>query len=571
MSQSVAALDAKLRQAVMFHQARRLAEAETIYRQILALRPEMAEIRLNCALAQMGQGKYGEAEQSLRQALAARPELGKAHAHLGDVLSLQQKYAEAAESYSRAIKLSPGHAEAHNNLGNARLLLGDMERAANAYRAAIKLKPDFVQAHANLGQVYLRKSLFEEARDAFHRAIALAPSYVEAQNGLGNALLKLGAIEEAEEAFRTTIRYAPNNADAHVNLSALFFEQSRLPEAETAARKAVQLNAAQPEAHNALGNVLREQGRLAEAEAEYREALRLAPDYVEGYKHLAMALEEQGRLDEAFSLFGRHAQLAFASEQAPSTFPAHKLKHDEEQRAWLGRDAGFHLGDGSRIAGAAINPGNKVSEISALWRSAQPQIVVIDNLLTPEALDKLRRFCLDSTVWRQVYDGGYLGAFPEHGFAPPLLAQIAEELRAVYPAIIEDYPLLHFWAFKYDSSLNGIKKHADFAAVNVNFWITPDEANLDPEHGGLVVWDAAAPLDWNFAKYNAAEDDITAFLAAQNSKPVTIPYRANRAVIFDSDLFHETDVIAFKPGYENRRINVTLLFGRRQKQRNQGQ
>jgi len=571
MSQSVAALDAKLRQAVMFHQARRLAEAETIYRQILALRPEMAEIRLNCALAQMGQGKYGEAEQSLRQALAARPDLGKAHAHLGDVLSLQQKYAEAAESYSRAIKLSPGHVEAHNNLGNARLLLGDMERAANAYRAAIKLKPDFVQAHANLGQVYLRKSLFEEACDAFRRAIALAPSYVEAQNGLGNALLKLGAIEEAEEAFRTTIRYAPNNADAHVNLSALFFEQSRLPEAETAARKAVQLNAAQPEAHNALGNVLREQGRLAEAEAEYREALRLAPDYVEGYKHLAMALEEQGRLDEAFSLFGRHAQLAFASEQAPSTFPAHKLKHDEEQRAWLGRDAGFHLGDGSRIAGAAINPGNKVSEISALWRSAQPQIVVIDDLLTPEALEKLRRFCLDSTVWRQVYDGGYLGAFPEHGFAPPLLAQIAEELRTVYPAIIEDYPLLHFWAFKYDSSLNGIKKHADFAAVNVNFWITPDEANLDPDHGGLVVWDAAAPLDWNFAKYNAAEDDITAFLKAQDSKPVTIPYRANRAVIFDSDLFHETDVIAFKPGYENRRINVTLLFGRRQKQRNHGQ
>ena len=232
---------------------------------------------------------------------------------------------------------------------------------------------------------------------------------------------------------------------------------------------------------------------------------------------------------------------------------------------------GFHLGDGSRIAGAAVNPGNKVSEISALWRSAQPQIVVIDDLLTPEALEKLRRFCLDSTVWRQVYDGGYLGAFPEHGFAPPLLAQIAEELRTVYPAIIEDYPLLHFWAFKYDSSLNGIKKHADFAAVNVNFWITPDEANLDPDHGGLVVWDAAAPLDWNFAKYNAAEDDITAFLKAQDSKPVTIPYRANRAVIFDSDLFHETDVIAFRPGYENRRINVTLLFGRRQKQRNQNQ
>jgi hypothetical protein len=41
--------------------------------------------------------------------------------------------------------------------------------------------------------------------------------------------------------------------------------------------------------------------------------------------------------------------------------------------------------------------------------------------------------------------------------------------------------------------------------VNVNFWITPDDANLDPERGGLIVWDVAAPLDWDFAKYNNDE------------------------------------------------------------------
>jgi len=271
-----------------------------------------------------------------------------------------------------------------------------------------------------------------------------------------------------------------------------------------------------------------------------------------------------GRLEEAFALFRRHGELIHAGS---ANMPAHQLRHDEEQRAWLGREVEeFHLGDGGRVAGAAVNRSNRISEISAQWRTAKPQIVVIDDLLTPEALGKLHRFCLDSRVWRKVYDGGYLGAFPEHGFAPPLLAQIAEELRSVYPAIIEDHPLLHFWAFKYDSSLQGIKKHADFAAVNVNFWITPDKANLDPEHGGLVVWDVAAPLDWDFAKYNAAEDDILTFLQREKAKPLTIPYRANRAVIFDSDLFHETDTISFKTGYENRRINVTLLFGRRQNQ-----
>jgi hypothetical protein len=211
-----------------------------------------------------------------------------------------------------------------------------------------------------------------------------------------------------------------------------------------------------------------------------------------------------------------------------------------------------------------VNPNNNIVEIADQWRRNRPQIVVVDNLLTDEALDKLRHFCWGSTVWRDIYGGGYLGAVREYGFACPLLAQIAEELRSNYRGIFRNLPLLHLWAFKYDSALSGTHIHADFAAVNVNFWITPDEANLEPESGGLVVWDTAAPLDWDFLKYNTSEKEIRDFLMREDAKPVRIPYRANRAVVFDSDLFHETDKISFKTGYLNRRINVTLLYGNRE-------
>jgi hypothetical protein len=34
-------------------------------------------------------------------------------------------------------------------------------------------------------------------------------------------------------------------------------------------------------------------------------------------------------------------------------------------------------------------------------------------------------------------------------------------------------------------------------------------------------------------------------------------------VIFNSNLFHQTDRFDFAPGYLNRRINITLLYGRR--------
>jgi len=109
--------------------------------------------------------------------------------------------------------------------------------------------------------------------------------------------------------------------------------------------------------------------------------------------------------------------------------------------------------------------------------------------------------------------------------------------------------------------------HADAAAVNVNFWITPDEANLDPNSGGLIVWDKEAPDEWDFKEYNNEKnaDKIQDFLDRHHAEDVTIPHRQNRAVIFNSNLFHKTDTISFKNDYENRRINVTLLYGSRQK------
>ena len=69
--------------------------------------------------------------------------------------------------------------------------------------------------------------------------------------------------------------------------------------------------------------------------------------------------------------------------------------------------------------------------------------------------------------------------------------------------------------------------------------------------------------DWNFEDYNANVTAMKEFLAASGARPVRIPHRQNRMVIFNSDLFHETDRITFADGYENRRINITLLYGTR--------
>jgi hypothetical protein len=217
------------------------------------------------------------------------------------------------------------------------------------------------------------------------------------------------------------------------------------------------------------------------------------------------------------------------------------------------------------LPGSTLHPDLHVESVESRYLANQPEMTHIDGLLDHKALEALRRFCWESTMWKKDYENGYIGAFLGDGFASPLLLQIAEELRLKFPRIFKEHRLTQAWAFKHDSARRGLNIHADAAAVNVNFWITPDEANLNQETGGLVVYDKEAPRDWNFQEYNSDKNKpkILTWLKQVGAKAVKIPYRANRAVVFNSDLFHETDVIAFKDDYLSRRINITLLYGYR--------
>ena len=213
------------------------------------------------------------------------------------------------------------------------------------------------------------------------------------------------------------------------------------------------------------------------------------------------------------------------------------------------------------FAGLALG-GNDYGKIEQQYFDSRPAVVVIDNFLSAEALGLLRRFSEEATVWKLNNERGYAGALLAQGFCSPVLLALADQLKQAMPRVIGDYPLLQAWGFKYDQRMQGINLHADFARINVNFWITPDDACEDNTTGGMVVYDVPAPASWTFADYNTDQAKMQAFLQAHGAKPARVPYRENRCVLFDSSLIHITDELHFKPGYENRRVNVTLLYGR---------
>jgi hypothetical protein len=244
-----------------------------------------------------------------------------------------------------------------------------------------------------------------------------------------------------------------------------------------------------------------------------------------------------------------------------------RLPFTPEDEATIGRAYGrvIHLADVPRLP-RALSSSWDPREVQRRYRQERPGVVVIDDFLTAEALEGIRRFSLQSTCWAgNRYANGRLSALFLTGFNCPLLLQVAEELRDSLSELIGDrHSLKQLWAFKYTRDLPPDSTiHADFAAVNVNFWITPDAANLDPSSGGMQIYDVDAPITWDFATYNERVDIIRAFLASRSARTVRIPYKQNRAVIFNSDLFHATEAVRFRSDYPNHRINVTMLYGDR--------
>ena len=211
-----------------------------------------------------------------------------------------------------------------------------------------------------------------------------------------------------------------------------------------------------------------------------------------------------------------------------------------------------------------INPYLDFLKIERRFHEENTGFIVVDNFVTKSALSFLYNYCLESTFWHAVKHG-YLGAHHDDGFSHPILRNLVKEIYAKFPTLVNGLQLVNLWAYKSAQSHTGVPVHADEATVSFNFWITPDEANIDKDTGGLLIYpkEARKPPHWSFMESNGIDyvEQIQKRLAQY--KATRIPYKQNRLVIFDSALFHKTDYFKFKKRYKDRRINLTIMFGKK--------
>lgn len=446
---------------------------------------------------------------------------------------------------------------------------GELTAAEKGYRAVLRVEPSHAQASHNLGALLVKTGRLVEGLALLERVLTANRNQPVYYFSYAQGLLAAATPIEAGNVLR--------EAEMLGLADRQFDELKRQVQMATvlSCRAALQNDPDSPVLYDNLGSALLAQGEIEEAVGAFRRALERAPDFADAHFHLGATLSQSGSISEGFAHYMRRAALVYGSGNPPrrdEPDPPFKISHDLAQRDYLaGGEASedmprvpgmFHLADGSRIDGPAINPDNATPELVHNWHTCRPQAVVLDNFLTPVALEKLRAYCAGSTVWRKIYTAGYLGAAPEDGFACPLLAQIVEEIQRIFQPILGAEQFRYLGAFKYDSvRCAGTNTHADNSIVNVNFYIAPDSANLDPNSGGMVIWDVAAPDSVTMRRLNGNEDLARTYLDQSGKDAKVIPHRCNRAVIFKSTQFHRTDTFKFKDDYLSHRINVSLLFG----------
>jgi Tfp pilus assembly protein PilF len=205
--------------ALARHRAGRLAEAERLYKKILAIDPRHAESLHLLGMVAYAAGCPELAAERIAAAIAINGRVSTYHLNLGTIFHSQNRLDEAVGCYQRALALRPDFAEAHYNMGNARQLQGQLESSVACYLQALASQPGLAGAHHQMGNVRLSQDKLNEATACYERALTLNPNLAEAHHNLGNVLHALGRLEEGTACYERALALRPDYGQAHFSMA----------------------------------------------------------------------------------------------------------------------------------------------------------------------------------------------------------------------------------------------------------------------------------------------------------------------------------------------------------------
>ncbi|HEX4027691.1 MAG TPA: tetratricopeptide repeat protein [Rhizomicrobium sp.] len=152
---------------------------------------EPFEQAYNDALAHHRQGRLADADRLYAQAVALKPDLVEAHNNRGAIRQLAGDWAGALSCYDAAIRFRPGYAEALANRGNVLIQLRRYDAALASFERALALTPGRASALNGRAGVLFKLKRFEQALAAYEQLRAADPANPYALGGMLIAAMNL--------------------------------------------------------------------------------------------------------------------------------------------------------------------------------------------------------------------------------------------------------------------------------------------------------------------------------------------------------------------------------------------
>jgi tetratricopeptide (TPR) repeat protein len=227
------------------HQAGRLAQAETLYRDALAAQPDHADALHLLGVIASQVGRHDVAVDLIGRAIAQVGDLGGDHSHfhanLGLALAGLKRFDEALASFERALAARSDYAEALCHRGDTLRQLGRLDEALASYDQALAARPDFAAAFSDRGNVLKAMRRFADALASYDRALALRPDFSGALSNRAVTLQALDRLDEALASCDRALALDPGSIEALINRAGVLQELRRFDEALASYDRAVTL------------------------------------------------------------------------------------------------------------------------------------------------------------------------------------------------------------------------------------------------------------------------------------------------------------------------------------------
>lgn len=159
----------------------------------------------------MKAGHFAEAEGLYREIVAKDARDASARLGLSLALLKQRKNSDAFDQASRVLAADPTNARAHSLLGTALLNSGDFRLSVEEFRTALSFREDDAMAIAGLAMVDFYENRLGASLSGLRRAVFIEGSEPDYLYHLGQVAARYERYKEAADAYEQFLRVAPRS------------------------------------------------------------------------------------------------------------------------------------------------------------------------------------------------------------------------------------------------------------------------------------------------------------------------------------------------------------------------